>query len=479
MPRSLIALLALWVVLQSLIYPEISFIDGNMQNSVVDLATAYVEWQRVEIGELHVNSPDVALCEGRFYSGMAPGVSWLAVPLYALARPLARHLPTRLDAWIDGQHARVLSRPRPWPQTIYHTAYYKPQIVTHMLLTTLFGFVGGGLAVLMIFQLARALRLSNEAATWSAALYALGTPMLYYHASYYTQSVALLLLLVTLWLLFCGPERPWRLLAAAFCAALAGTCDYPYFAYAGLALLAGLLRSPWRRLPRRALWMLLGGFLPLAGVLWYHQAAFGNWHATSYGFRYRNPYPHHSGLYGINLPSLPRLRALLLTPGEGLLPTAPGLLLACWGLLQVRMQRRRPLLPILLLALTAVATLQFCSIPWPSTTAAYGPRFFLPGLLALSLLAGLAWPRWRRLGLALLVAAYLVNHLHMIGADPWECMARLRAGGALLPPTLNLWPITQTYPFATGLLIDLGWMLLISIPLFAWLRLPKRPALRN
>lgn len=446
-PRFWLIWLALWLPLQSLSYPEISFIDGNMQNSVVDLSTALVEWGRVEIGPLHINSPDVAEREGKFYSGMAPGVSWLGVPCYALARMLAPHLPGALAQWIEREHARVIANPpRAWPGNIYQTEFYKQQIITHMLLTTLLGFMGGGVSVLLVFRMARALQLTPAAAVFAGAVYALGTPLLFYHASYYTQSVALLCLLVGMNLLFTPRASTLpQLFGGGLCLGLAGACDYPYFVYAGLVGLGFIAHQQQRRRLCAAVLgaVILGGLAPLLGVLMYHQAAFGGVLKTPYGFRYHMNYPHDHGLYGIRLPTVARVRALLLGPGEGLLTTAPVLLLAIPGLISAVLDRRvnRPLLALLVIT-TAVSACHFTSIPWFSTTAAYGPRFFLPGLLCLALLTGRAWPAWGGLALPLLLLGYLINAAHMLHWPPGNWLETTR-----WPEVLNLSPLSL--PVAT------------------------------
>jgi len=72
---------------------------------------ALVERHTVELGDLAANSPDVALRDGKFYSGMAPGVTCLALPLYCVARVVSPHLPGALNDWIEHAHAYALAHP--------------------------------------------------------------------------------------------------------------------------------------------------------------------------------------------------------------------------------------------------------------------------------------------------------------------------------------------------------------------------------
>ena len=63
-----------------------TYFSGNMQNSVIDLTTAIVEGRTCTIDPYHQNTPDAAFRDGHYYSGMAPGASFLAVPIYFAAK---------------------------------------------------------------------------------------------------------------------------------------------------------------------------------------------------------------------------------------------------------------------------------------------------------------------------------------------------------------------------------------------------------
>jgi hypothetical protein len=65
---------------------------GWNENSRLDLTRAIVEEHRFEIDNYHENTGDKAYFNGHYYSDKAPGVSFLAVPIYAFAHALSLNL---------------------------------------------------------------------------------------------------------------------------------------------------------------------------------------------------------------------------------------------------------------------------------------------------------------------------------------------------------------------------------------------------
>src|SRR5262245_41798639 len=114
---------------------------GWNQNSRFDLTRAIVERGTIAIDAYHENTGDKAQRDGHWYCDKAPGLSWLAVPAYALVHAV------RPGAVGVGSYAA----------TVFALA------------------LPSALAVLMLFGSAQRLGLSVAAAAVVAVAYALGT----------------------------------------------------------------------------------------------------------------------------------------------------------------------------------------------------------------------------------------------------------------------------------------------------------------
>lgn len=397
--------LMIYLVLSGFLFRSATLFGGNMQNSVVDLAASIVEFGSFEIDPYHANSPDIAFRDGHYYSGMAPGASLLAVPLYAASKISLSALPESISKRIE---ARFNQHP--------HMAR---QVLTHALMTFVLGFLGGALGLWLVIRIASALTGDRTAALGTGIVYAFGTVMIYYHNSYYTQSIGVLMLLGAFYLLLVLPATPWRLLLGGFLCGFAATVDYPYFFYGGAIAALGAFRT-WRSGDRRPILFIgLGMAAPLIGLLAYHWACFGGPLKTPYAFRAHGNL--HAGKYlGVGPLHPDRIMALFVSPHEGLLWLMPFVLLLPWNawamLRDRRMNADRRLLALAGIGIIGLATLYFVSVPWVSNMAAYGPRFLLA---AMPFMAMLAYPCRRALVIPFWILAGYSIAIHQLN------MARL------------------------------------------------------
>ena len=80
------------LIAASLLCSYVYFFPGQSwnQNSRMDLTRAIVEEHTLRIDSFHANSGDKCYFDGHYYSDKAPGLSFSAVPVWALARRAAR-----------------------------------------------------------------------------------------------------------------------------------------------------------------------------------------------------------------------------------------------------------------------------------------------------------------------------------------------------------------------------------------------------
>jgi len=359
---------------------------------------------------------DAAERDGKILSGMPPGASFLAVPVYAVFRPWLGHLPMEQKlTWL------------------------------YMLCTVLLGLPAAAGTVYLTFRLLQDWGLPTQAAALSTGLLAFGTMHLGYATGYYKKSLAAFCLVAAFWLLRRIGSKPHPIPAACLAGALNGLAialDYP----TGIIVicLSGYLLS---RKPCG--WAVavfaLGMMLALLPVLSYHQAAFGSPWATPYGFRI-----HPEG----NILGFPDPVAFLFLGGT-LVAASPCLVWAACGWWRA-VQSRTLIVEMWTIAGVAGGTLLLFSC-WSSYyphEASFGSRLLLPMLPFAALPMALGLPK---------------------RATPWACLvAAWSIGATLLAAQAVMIPSGTLPPWYAVKVLGTSWG---SGPLFteglaAWLDLP-------
>ena len=74
---------------------------GSMQNPIIDLTTAICEHGRFTVDEFADNTMDVAYKDGHYYSGMPPCISFLALPVYGVAKLILAVEPSPVHRFLE------------------------------------------------------------------------------------------------------------------------------------------------------------------------------------------------------------------------------------------------------------------------------------------------------------------------------------------------------------------------------------------
>lgn len=334
---------------------------------------------------------------GHYYPGKAPGLSLLAVPVYAVL------------ALVD----RATGTP---PLDHLETDAYLTNLVVNVLLAAV--------ASVLVLRACVALGAPPGPAAAATAALALGTAYFPYATALFyahTPSAALVGLAGYAALgrpAGAPPDR--RAFASGLLVGLAVLTEYAcatavvvflvYWAYAG-----GV---------RSVLGYLLGGLGPLAVFAWYHAVCFGS--PTTLAYACLNPMFSNSGGFAIRHP--PRVWVLLelvALPYRGLAFYSPVLLLGLAGLGPAwRSPRRAELLVGPAFALTIL--LANASLPdwWGGWST--GPRYATPALPLLAPVVALGLARAPRLVGAALAAVSLANYL-TVSAVGYDCPERFRS----------------------------------------------------
>jgi hypothetical protein len=355
---------------------------GWNQASRFDLVRAVVELGTIRIDRYHENTGDKAERDGHYYCDKAPGVSFMALPVVAAARPILKQLGVRTQS----------------NRGLVYLAFLGTFAASGL------PTAAGGLALMW---LARRVGAKPLPAALAAIAVGLGTPTFAYAVLFWGHATAGACLIgATAAGVAAGDaEAPRRAFALSvlfgLLLAVAVMVEYPAGGAGGLIGFATAFGAYRRRqLPgvaRLVGGVLLGAALPLALLLTYQNAAFGSPFALSYS-KVEGWEGMQEGFFGVTLPKPAVLAELLAGARRGVLWLAPCLFVAPIGF--VLAWKRGGELRLLAAGALAVITFYFllnASYHYWDGGFTYGPRHVGPALPFLGLGIALSASASRRL----------------------------------------------------------------------------------
>jgi hypothetical protein len=323
---------------------------------------------------------DRAVYAGRTYSDKAPGMSFLAIPVFELERLVG-----------------VARAPRDWASE-GDLSLWGIRVATSGVLFLL--------TVLLVGRAGEALVAGTGA--FAAAVYGVGTIAAPLAPTLFEHDAASLFAFAGFLLVWRGRGRRSLLVLAG---ASLGTAVL--FQYAASLIALAVLAYGVVVTRARAAWLLLGALPPAFALGAYDWAAFGSPFHLSYRYvANRYSAEQHGGFFGIGVPTLGGLRDTLVVD-RGLLVLSPVLLVAAAGLwLMARRGHRAEAI------LAGAVTLAFVWIEagyfLPYGGNSPGPRFFTPALPFLALGLPYAVERLRRPTLALALVSVVLTTVNVL-----------------------------------------------------------------
>ena len=406
------------LVLLAMLFHLNDFAGDTMGLSSMTLTLALVDQGTVVIDDYVQRGLEMAWHEGHFYSGMPPGQSFIAVPLYMIARPVLVPLSEALHPRVA--HLEYSLGPR------FTEAHAVRRVLLLALYQILIAVPIAAAAPVMLLDLSRRM-LGEHARLYSLALLmGVGSIWWAYGAGPGPRTMAATAILFPLWWLLCRRGRLtdrralWGALGCGLGLALAFAIRYETVIVAVPIALFFLLRA--RR--AEAVTLVLGGLLGVGLVLGYHAYCFGNPLTSPYDTKitplymvrtqWETPTDHLEKVIvdGEEFAIYQQKQALmrpgniataLLTTSQSLLWFTPALLLSVAGiwLLIGRHQVDRTLVLTITAALLAGLAV-LAVMPHPGFRGSIGPRYILPSLPYWFLLLGPVWlilPRIAHAGL--------------------------------------------------------------------------------
>jgi hypothetical protein len=326
---------------------------------------------------------DRAVYGGRSYSDKAPGMSFLAVPVFQVERMVG-----------------VARAPYDWVSD-GDLSLWGVRLATSGLLFLVAVFLVGRVGEGMV----------RGGGAFTAAVYGVGTLAAPLAPTFFEHDAAACLSFGGFLLAWCARRRPRFLAAAGLAVATAVT-----FSYATAVIALAVFAYAVVANGRRAGWLLLGALPPLVLLGAYDRAAFGSPFHLSYRYvssRYADQ--QHGGFFGIGVPTLAGLRDELVVD-RGLLVFSPVLVMAAVGLWMMarRGYRREAIVAgFVVLAFLWIDAGYF--LPYGGISP--GPRFFAPALPFLALGLPFAFARFPA---ATVVLAVLSAGLTTADAVTWS-----------------------------------------------------------
>jgi len=265
-----------------------------MQLNVVSLTMALAKTRNIIIDSFIISNYDSSFYMGHFYSGVAPGLSFLVVPHYLIFSCFTNNVEILIPLFSITSTALCVS------SSLY-----------------------------FLYLLLRDMGLSEKESRSLTYLCAFGTLFLVYGSSFDSRAIASSLSIVVFYLLYhfrniLNKRNGVLSIVIGSLLGIIPAFNYasalliPVFSFYFIYIIIRDRHALHAKKYSRILLYFIGLSVPLYLLMKYHYSAFGNYFLTPYSFRYDSLW-HNEGIAGFTYPKIKPLFHLLLLPYRGLL----------------------------------------------------------------------------------------------------------------------------------------------------------------
>ncbi|MEM4245074.1 MAG: hypothetical protein QXR60_02635 [Candidatus Nanoarchaeia archaeon] len=295
----------------------ISNYGGNwMEDSVLRLTMAIVDDQSVVIDRFVFKGiEDNAYFGGHYYSGFAPGDSFLAAPIYFVFKPIFTLLPHSFHGFPNVQLRLIL---------------------LNVIATVFVASLLSALLAVLIYRLLGKFSDNESHKIFLTFTFSFATLFFVYSTSYSKDILKTFFMFASFYILFnlrdrhCQNREGWLFFFSGLFVAFSVAMDYKMVIVIPLFIIYLFYVSK----KKESLYFFLGLAIPLFMLLLYDYVAFGNPFVTPYS--YRNPaitnYYYTYGIMGMTYPNFERIYWLMLSPFRGFFFYMPIMILSCIGI---------------------------------------------------------------------------------------------------------------------------------------------------
>lgn len=337
--------------------------------SLVDKGTFIVD-DYVKEGCKQTTGCDYSYYNSHFYSGYAPGMTLLAVPLYIISKPLFYLIPHNFLGYPDNQMKLIF---------------------LNFLATIFISSLLSALMTIMVYDITQYFTKNKYHRLISSLVLSFGTLLFIYSTEYYDGTVSTFFIFLSFYLLFKIKNNQEKIISSKLLF-LAGLCAgfsvfLKYHQIIPVLFLSIYLLTFLRN--KKILYFLAGLIVPGILLLGYHQLIYGNPLDTPYKHR-MNDFALNTvstGFYQIVGPEFKSIYGLSFSPEKGLFLYMPILLLSLIGLFYMFKERNYTKEAILILIFFFGLFLFNSSLvdsSWQGNCS-FGPRYLIPFLPFLAL----------------------------------------------------------------------------------------------
>ena len=361
------------------------------QNSRLNMVVAVVDDGSFEIGKYYKNTTDYAKIDGKYYSDKAPGISFLAIPLYyglnlALKLPIIKSLTDRLE------------RSEAFQSTLRATGSgVNEQKVKFALLLIISSFMLGALptAVLcvLVYEFSKKVTEDEVASILTACSFGLLSHVFAYANMLYGHNLCGCILFGVFSILFNldpafaapthQPSKPISKLALFGVGLLLGLSVITEYTTA-LVVIVLFVYATWVLWKRKQLpqlfWVALGGAIFVGVLMAYNAMLWHNPFETGYKYSELWQAEHSTGFMSITFPHITAIWGITFGIFRGLFVLAPVMLLPLAGfVIWFRQRRFRAAFWVCVASILAYFTFNSSSVMW-SGGFTIGPRYLVPAM---------------------------------------------------------------------------------------------------
>lgn len=339
---------------------------GNwMADSVIDSAIAFIDTGSFIIDDYIKAPQDNAIFNGHYYSGFAPGASFLVMPLYFIVKPLLNLLPTSILGFTQLQFK---------------------VIIMNILATLFLTIPASAFLSVLVYKFLGNFTTKRKHRLFVTFFFAFGTIIFVHSIGFYRRPIALFLAFLSFFLLYkiknneVHPNKNILFLIGLLLG-LSIFIEYSMFIIVSMLsiYLLTFLRS------KKIFWYCFGALIPLLALLTYHYIIFDDPFTTPYMHRASPKAQSINILSEVLTINLSSERAFELTFGlsRGLFISSPILLLSLIGLFYFfKSKSKKNLQEIILFMLISIFYFLFnvSQVNIWDAGCSFGPRFMIPML---------------------------------------------------------------------------------------------------
>lgn len=325
----------------------------SLTRAIVDHGVIYTD-DYVKEG-CKISGCDESFHNGHWYSGFAPGPSFIALPAYIILKPFTYFMP---DPFLNRSAIQITT------------------IILNILGTYLVNSLLAALSAILIYRITGYLTKKRIARIITSLTFIFGTIMLYYVNGFDARLMSAFFAFASFYNLFMFKHKEhasWRLFAAGLLAGISFASEYQaIFIIALISLYAlSILKN------KKILYYMLGISIPILLVLFYDYAAFGSPLSSPYANRagHEGDDLFNNGYMGFGVPKLSSLYLYTFSPMYGIFFYMPIIILIPIGL-YFMLKDKKLVIEAILVGAVLILYLSMYSMFKGFSPMTWGPRYF-------------------------------------------------------------------------------------------------------